>query len=336
MSMATAETTGATAWEFESVVATASEAPTDESELDISMEIGKMVAVAPMRAIPGTSPGPPLGGLLAGTPPGPPPPGALDKAWEIRPYCHMESQYFLLPQDDDHLILLKHVHIIDDKVSGEAGKGKTPLGRVVATMFSRYYGGEGQGTFRTTSDLDFFKGIPFTKTARRLRWQKPDTLLDTSKPKLQNFKQGERLQEAKIVTMKKKLDNKKRRQERYHDGHAFFARETHSDPVNVDTDRASMGWTNWDIEKKESIKVKKEQENPSAKLGLLHADDDETLEQALENAMDHENNVQALAWRLTKSDDSAVVASLVSARSDGILSLLSHNSTRWAYAARYD
>lgn len=41
-----------------------------------------------------------------------------DKAWEIRPYCHMESQYFLLPQDDDHLILLKHVHIIDDKVSG--------------------------------------------------------------------------------------------------------------------------------------------------------------------------------------------------------------------------
>ena len=32
MSMATAETTGATTWEFESVVMTASEAPTDESE----------------------------------------------------------------------------------------------------------------------------------------------------------------------------------------------------------------------------------------------------------------------------------------------------------------
>ena len=44
---------------------------------------------------------------------------------------------------------------------GEAGKGKTPLGRVIAMMFSRYHGG--QGTYRTTSDLDFFKGIPFTK-----------------------------------------------------------------------------------------------------------------------------------------------------------------------------
>ena len=45
---------------------------------------------------------------------------------------------------------------------GEAGRGKTPLGRVVAMMFSRYHGG--QGTFRTTADLDFFKGVPFTKT----------------------------------------------------------------------------------------------------------------------------------------------------------------------------
>ena len=44
---------------------------------------------------------------------------------------------------------------------GEAGKGKTPLGRVIAMMFSRYHGG--QGTYRTTSDLDFFKGIPFAK-----------------------------------------------------------------------------------------------------------------------------------------------------------------------------
>ena len=44
---------------------------------------------------------------------------------------------------------------------GEAGKGKTPLGPVIAMMLSRYHGG--QGTYRTTSDLDFFKGIPFTK-----------------------------------------------------------------------------------------------------------------------------------------------------------------------------
>lgn len=49
---------------------------------------------------------------------------------------------------------------------GEAGRGKTPLGRVIAMMFSRYHGG--QGTFRTTADLDFFKGIPFTKTVPAL------------------------------------------------------------------------------------------------------------------------------------------------------------------------
>jgi hypothetical protein len=44
---------------------------------------------------------------------------------------------------------------------GEPGKGKTPLGRILAMMFSRFHGGS--GTFRTSNDLDFFKGIPFTK-----------------------------------------------------------------------------------------------------------------------------------------------------------------------------
>ena len=44
---------------------------------------------------------------------------------------------------------------------GEAGRGKTPLGRIVAMMFSRFHGGT--GSFRTSADLDFFKGIPFTK-----------------------------------------------------------------------------------------------------------------------------------------------------------------------------
>ena len=49
---------------------------------------------------------------------------------------------------------------------GEPGKGKTPLGRIVAMMFSRFHGGD--GSFRTTSDLDFFKGIPFTKAVPAL------------------------------------------------------------------------------------------------------------------------------------------------------------------------
>ena len=62
-----------------------------------------------------------------------------DQAWEelpevmklkIRPTFQTVSQYFLLPQDDDHLILLKHVYIMDDKVLGSyvqslhRGKGK--------------------------------------------------------------------------------------------------------------------------------------------------------------------------------------------------------------------
>ena len=49
---------------------------------------------------------------------------------------------------------------------GEAGRGKTPLGRTIAMMFSSYHGGE--GTFRTTADLDFFKGIHFSKTVPSL------------------------------------------------------------------------------------------------------------------------------------------------------------------------
>ena len=50
-----------------------------------------------------------------------------DQAWEelpevmkpkVRPTIQTVNQYFLLPQDDDHFILLKHVYIVDDKVPG--------------------------------------------------------------------------------------------------------------------------------------------------------------------------------------------------------------------------
>lgn len=50
-----------------------------------------------------------------------------DKAWKelpdvmkprLRPQFQPESQYFPLPQDDDHLVLLKHVYILDEKVPG--------------------------------------------------------------------------------------------------------------------------------------------------------------------------------------------------------------------------
>lgn len=44
---------------------------------------------------------------------------------------------------------------------GEPGKGKTPLGRIVAMLFSRFHGGE--GLYRSTCDLDFFRGIQFSK-----------------------------------------------------------------------------------------------------------------------------------------------------------------------------
>ena len=46
-------------------------------------------------------------------------------------------------------------------ILGEPGKGKTPLGRVVAMMFSRYHGGP--GAYRSASDFDYFRGCPFTK-----------------------------------------------------------------------------------------------------------------------------------------------------------------------------
>ena len=98
--------------------------------------------------------------------------------------------------------------------------------------------------------------------------------------------------------------------------------------MDVDTDRASMGWTNWDLDRGEKVKVKSEQavfkflrpaprhvievdtpspaqkkrkssslpstsstpapENPThAMLGLPPADDEDSLEQALEEEMDH-------------------------------------------------
>ena len=44
---------------------------------------------------------------------------------------------------------------------GQPGTGKTPLGRTIAMMFSRYHGGE--GCYRTGSDFDYFRGAPFTK-----------------------------------------------------------------------------------------------------------------------------------------------------------------------------
>ncbi|OLQ12517.1 hypothetical protein AK812_SmicGene3591 [Symbiodinium microadriaticum] len=45
---------------------------------------------------------------------------------------------------------------------GEPGKGKTPLARTLAMAFSRYHGGN--GAFRSSSDFDFFRGLPFNKT----------------------------------------------------------------------------------------------------------------------------------------------------------------------------
>ena len=39
-----------------------------------------------------------------------------------------------------------------------------------------------------------------------------------------------------------------------------MARETRRDPIEVDTDRASFGWTNWDVDKdkKDRVEVKRE------------------------------------------------------------------------------
>eukprot|EP00438_Fugacium_kawagutii_P032758 Skav206027 [mRNA] locus=scaffold1314:142714:143262:+ [translate_table: standard] len=45
---------------------------------------------------------------------------------------------------------------------GEPGVGKTPLGRIIAMMFSRYHAGT--GAFRSASDFDFFQGVFFDKT----------------------------------------------------------------------------------------------------------------------------------------------------------------------------
>ena len=49
---------------------------------------------------------------------------------------------------------------------GEPGVGKTPLGRIIAMMFSRYHGGT--GTYRSASDFDFFRGVFFDKTCPAL------------------------------------------------------------------------------------------------------------------------------------------------------------------------
>jgi hypothetical protein len=62
---------------------------------------------------------------------------------------------------DDHMVsvLEKLVPSMLEKglwMLGEPGKGKTPLGRILAMMFSRHHGGIGE--FRTASDFDFFRG----------------------------------------------------------------------------------------------------------------------------------------------------------------------------------
>ncbi|CAE8687369.1 unnamed protein product [Polarella glacialis] len=62
----------------------------------------------------------------------------------------------LVPHLQDHSLLLL----------GEPGKGKTPLGRTIAMMFSRFRGGE--GTFRTASDFDFFRGLVFNSSVPAL------------------------------------------------------------------------------------------------------------------------------------------------------------------------
>ena len=51
-------------------------------------------------------------------------------------------------------------HMLDKGVAmlGEPGCGKTPLARILCSLFSRYHGGEGQ--FRSASDFDFFRGPP--------------------------------------------------------------------------------------------------------------------------------------------------------------------------------
>ena len=49
---------------------------------------------------------------------------------------------------------------------GEPGVGKTPLGRAIAMAFSRY--NEFTGAFRSASDFDVFRGVPFSKATPAL------------------------------------------------------------------------------------------------------------------------------------------------------------------------
>ena len=49
---------------------------------------------------------------------------------------------------------------------GDPGKCKTPVGRIIAMTFSRYHGGD--GCFRSTCDLDFFRGVQFNKATPAL------------------------------------------------------------------------------------------------------------------------------------------------------------------------
>ena len=111
-----------------------------------------------------------------------------------------------------------------------------------------------------------------------------------------------------------------------------MARETRRDPIDVDTDRASFGWTNWDVDKdkKDRVEVKRERAvfqslrprtgvidlsspspvrkkskaslgasvpNPdAAELGLPHDAEecpDPTLEEELEKVMDAELDILA-------------------------------------------
>ena len=59
-------------------------------------------------------------------------------------------------------------HLCDQSLwlLGEPGVGKTPLGRTIAMAFSRY--NEGTGAFRSASDFDFFRGVPFSKATPAL------------------------------------------------------------------------------------------------------------------------------------------------------------------------
>ena len=82
--------------------------------------------------------------------------------------CQLVTRYDLVMSDfeeDIQAIMHKIVTHLRTKaiwILGEPGKGKTPLGRVLAMMFSRYHGGDGM--YRSASDFDYFRSCPFTKT----------------------------------------------------------------------------------------------------------------------------------------------------------------------------